>query len=98
MLHRPGTRTGAAPTSVGSSSPRRRKPQPTFPSAERAGRGTMGSPGEQHPPPSAPPSGAARPSASVPALILAALAVLFSAWTARGLLLPVLLARFVRPV
>ena len=45
-------------------------------------------------PPPAPALPAARPRASIPVVILATLACLFTAWAARDLLLPVLLAMF----
>ncbi|MGO1542339.1 MAG: AI-2E family transporter [Luteimonas sp.] len=54
----------------------------------------MGTPGPPQPTPPAAPPAAPRPRASIPAVVLATLAVLFTAWAARDLLLPVLLAMF----
>ena len=49
--------------------------------------------GSAEQPPPAPALPAARPRASIPVVILATLACLFTAWAARDLLLPVLLGR-----
>src|SRR5690554_2111284 len=54
----------------------------------------MGTPDAQSPAPPGPPTTAPRPRASIPVVILATLALLFTAWAARDLLLPVLLAMF----
>ncbi|MGY0634702.1 AI-2E family transporter [Luteimonas sp. A478] len=54
----------------------------------------MGSADHPAPSPAAPTAPEPRPRASIPVVILATLAVLFAAWAARDLLLPVLLAMF----
>src|SRR5690554_686500 len=54
----------------------------------------MGTPAAHEPPPSAAVPDSERPRASTPVLVLATLAVLFTAWAAREVLVPVLLAMF----